>query len=373
MKVAHVVPTLHPGGPEIGLVDLAEAAPEAGLELLVVGLATAADTSVVSELRRRGVPVAELGLAPWDPRAVGRLTRALREREARVMHTHLAGADVVGGAAGLRLRMPVVSTLHHVEQEPADRGDRFRRSARILARQRFTARTIAISRVQREWYRGLGGPAGDIDVVPNGVVDPGPPDPVARERVRAGLGVRPDETLAVCSGPMRRDGGQELVLDAVEQIGDDVPLVVAMAGDGPLRPWLESRTDANPELRDQVRFVQRHHEPAALLAAADVVVHASREAALPTVVLRAMAAGRAIVATRVGGIPELVTPATGVLTPLQPGPVADALGALATSPDTRDAMGAAARARYLAEFEAGIWAERLRGVYENVLTPARTS
>ena len=45
MKIAHLVPTLHPDGPEIGLVDLAGAAPEAGLELVVIALASASDTT----------------------------------------------------------------------------------------------------------------------------------------------------------------------------------------------------------------------------------------------------------------------------------------------------------------------------------------
>ena len=155
MKIAHLVPTLHPGGPEIGLVDLAGAAREAGLELEVVALAATSETSQVSALRRLGVPVTELGLARWDPRAVPRTAALLRERRVQLLHTHLPAADVVGSAAAARLRIPVVSTLHRIHDQPADRGDRLKRSAKIVARQRFTARTIAISQVQREWYRGL--------------------------------------------------------------------------------------------------------------------------------------------------------------------------------------------------------------------------
>ncbi len=60
MKIAHLVPTLHPNGPEIGLVDLAGAAHEADLELVVVALAATSDTTHVSALRRLGVPVVEL-------------------------------------------------------------------------------------------------------------------------------------------------------------------------------------------------------------------------------------------------------------------------------------------------------------------------
>jgi glycosyltransferase involved in cell wall biosynthesis len=367
VKVAHLVPTLHPGGPETGLVDLAGAAGSAGLELMVVALSSTSDTSQVSALRRLGVPVAELGLAPWDPRAAGRVARALRERGAQIVHTHLPQADVVGAAAAIRLRVPAVSTLHHIENEPADRLDRLRRTARILARQRFMARTIAISRTQREWYRGIGGPAGDIVLLPDGVVDPGPTDPAERTRVRALLGVGEGDSLVVSTAPMRRDAGHELLLDAVELLPATDPLTVALAGDGPLRPWLESRVAATDALRDRVRFVHRGQDPVALLGSADVVLHTSASGALPTTLLRAMAAGVPVVATRVGGVPEIVTAETGVLVPLQPGPISDAIAALAADGPRRERMGIAARRRYLAEFEAVGWAQRLRTLYDGVL------
>jgi glycosyltransferase involved in cell wall biosynthesis len=367
IKVAHLVPTLHPGGPQTGLVDLAGVASDAGLELMVVALASTSDTTQIGELRRLGVPVAELGLAPWDPRAAGRVARALRERGAQLVHTHLPQADVAGAAAALRLRVPAVSTLHRIENEPADRVDRLRRTARILARQRFMARTIAISTTQREWYRGIAGPKGDIVVVPNGVGDPGDADPDVRERLRAGLEVGPADALALSLEPMRRGGGHELLLDAVETVPEPTPLVVALAGDGPLRPWLESRVAATESLRDRVVFVARHHDHAALLAAADVVVHTSSSGAQPTALLRAMAAGRPVVATRVGGVPEIVSATTGVLTALRPEPIGDALVALSTDGARRDRLGAAARQRFLADFEAAGWARRLRAVYEEVL------
>jgi glycosyltransferase involved in cell wall biosynthesis len=378
VKIAHLVPTLHPGGPEIGLVDLAGAARRAGLELLVIALASTSETSQVSALRRLGVPVAELGLAPWDPRAVSRTARLLREQKAQLVHTHLPPADVVGAAAALRNRVPAVSTLHRVENLPADRVDRLKRTAKILARQRFMARTIAISQVQQEWYRGLAGPdrpapsaAGRADgpllVVPNGVADPGPVDSAERTRRRTALDVGDGDVLAVSAAPMRRDQGHELLLDAVEVLPDDVPLVVALAGDGPLRPWLESRVAASEGLARRVRFVHRHHDPTTMFVAADLALHTARSGAAPTALLRAMASAVPAIATRVGGVPEIVTAATGVLVPLDAGPIADALVTLTEDADRRARLGAAARERFVADFEAVGWAGRLRGVYESVL------
>ncbi len=370
MKIAHLVPTLHPGGPEIGLVDLAEAAKEVDLDLVVIALAATSETSQVSALRRAGVPVTELGLGAWDPRAVPRTVTALREHGAELVHTHLPPADVVGAAAAVRNRIPVVSTLHRVGNEPADRMDRLKRTSRIMARRRFVTRTLAISQRQREWYRSLSGLDVDVEVVPNGVSDPGPVDPDLRARRRAALEVHDGDVVALVPAAMRRDQGHELLLDAVENLPDDLPLVVALAGDGPLRPWLESRVAATSDLAGQVRFVHRHHEIRDLLAAADLVVYPGRGAALPTALLRAMAAALPVVATRVGGVPEIVTPATGVLVRLDPVALADALVALTDDADRRGRLGAAARARFLAEFEAVQWARRLRRIYESVLATA---
>lgn len=367
MKIAHLVPTLHTGGPEIGLVDLSGAARAAGFEMVVIALAATSDTTALSALRRNGVPVAELGMAPWDPRAAARAAKLMRERKVDLVHSHLAPADVVGAAAAVRNRIPAVSTLHWIENVPADRMDRLRRTAKIVARQRFMSRTIAISQVQRGWYRAVGGSERNLVVVPNGVADPGPANPAARARRRAALDVADTDVLVACLAPMRRDQGHELLLNAVEQVPDGVPLVVALAGEGPLRPRLEARVTANDALADRVRFVHRHQDPAELLAASDVAVHTANAAALPTALLRAMAAGRPVVATRVGGIPEAITQHTGILVSLDAAPIADALVALTDDPARRERMGAAARARFLSDFEAVGWAKRLRSVYDEVL------
>jgi glycosyltransferase involved in cell wall biosynthesis len=367
VKIAHLVPTLHPGGPEIGLSDLAVASREVGLDMHVIAIASTSDTTEVSALRRAGVPVDELGLAPWDPRAVAQTAKLLRDRRADLVHTHLPQADVVGASAALRNRMPAVSTLHRIGNDVADRGDRFRRTARIAARRRFVARTIAISQVQLEWYRGLGGPRTDVVVVPNGVADPGEVDPAVRERRRRALEVADGDVLALSMAPMRREQGHELLLDALEALPDELPLVVALSGDGPLRPYLESRVDSTDALAERVRFLHRSQHPVELMAAADIALHTSRVGAQPTALLRAMAAGLPAIATRVGGVPELVTSGTGILVPLNAQALNDALVSLTEDAERRARLGAAARDRFLAGFEAVGWARRLKSVYASVL------
>ncbi len=234
-------------------------------------------------------------------------------------------------------------------------------------RRRFVARTIAISHLQRDRYRALAGSGRNLVVVHSGVTDPGLPSAAARERTRADVGVEDGAVLAVSVVPMRRGKGQDLLLDALATVSPGCRSNVVLAGDGPLRPWLAARADQDDVLSARVRFLPRHDDVVGLLGAADIVLHTTRSDALPASLMQSLAVGAPTVASGVGGIPEIVTRDTGVLVPLDADRIADAVARLAADPDGRARMGAAARARYLAEFEATGWARRLRGVYDSVL------
>jgi glycosyltransferase involved in cell wall biosynthesis len=359
-------------GPGAELVDLAEAAREVGVETVVVVLSSAGDRWDVNRLRGIGVPVVEICLAPWDPRAVGRTVRALREHRVEVLHTHRRQADVVGALATRGTAVPMVSTLYTVENLPANPADRLRRTAKILLRRRLAARTVAISHLQRERYRRVSGTDRGLVVVPNGVADPVAPSPEQRARIRRAYGADGDTVLAVSATPMRRGMGQDLLLDAVAAVPPGVPLSVVLAGDGPLRPWLVSRVESDDALAARVQFAPHdpHDDACALIGSADLYLHTTRSAALPLPLMRAAALGVPSVASHVGGVPEIVNRDTGVLVPLDVDGIADAVLRLGTDPVLRARLGAGARAHFLAHFEAGGWARRLRAVYDDALAGA---
>ncbi|MGH3867945.1 MAG: glycosyltransferase [Pseudonocardiaceae bacterium] len=367
LRVAHLIHSLGPGGAENVLVELAAVAHCASLELVIVALSPAPEPVHAHTLRRMGVPVVELGLARWDPRAVPRTVVRLREHRVQLVHTHLKHADLVGVAAGRWLGLPVISTLHVIEDAPARLIDQYKRTAGLLARRRFAACSIAVSTAQREWYRRLSGSEDRLVMLPNGVTDPGPLSAADRTRLRAELGVAADDLLVASASLMRPEKGHHLLLDAVRLLQLKPKLTVALAGDGPMRPQLEARVAGDPALAGRVRFLGYRDDVPALLGAANIVLHTSLADALPTTLIHALAVGVPTVATAVGGIPDIVSAETGHVVTTQPQAIATAIERLAGDRSERERLGAAARMRYLECFEATGWVTRLRSVYESVL------
>lgn len=369
LRVCHVIHDLGPGGAEQVLVELATAAPSAGMALSVLSLLPVEGSHRAHELRRLGAHVGSLGLpGRWDPRAVAAAVPAVRSAGPDVVHTHLKHADLVGGLAAARLGVPQVSTLHLVEDSVRGIASR-KRWVAAMARRRLAARTIAVSDAVREWYLDAfaADPATTV-TIRNGVLDPPALLPGQREQLRAELGARPTTVLAVMVGIMRPGKGHQDLVAAAAAIPMDVELRVVMAGDGELRGEVERLVARSPAPSGRLHIAGFRNDVPAVLAAADIVVQPSRIDALPTVLLSAAGAGRPVVATTAGGIPEIVTPSTGLLVP--PGDVAGlaaALTTLARDPSLRAAMGSSARNRFIAEFDAGLWARRLRALYDDVL------
>jgi glycosyltransferase involved in cell wall biosynthesis len=114
-----------------------------------------------------------------------------------------------------------------------------------------------------------------------------------------------------------------------------------------------------------VRLLGYRHDVPALMQVCDLVVHPTEADALPTVLLHAVAAGRAVVASHVGGVPDVIGDEGGILVPPgDPAALREALLTLSRDQGLRERLGAAGRRRFALEFDAARWAERLREVYE---------
>jgi glycosyltransferase involved in cell wall biosynthesis len=362
------------GGAEMLLADLADGAPAAAIDLSVAYLAEIDGSPAAAPLRALGVEPELVRVGRLlEPSALARVRRHLIRVGPDLVHTHLGLADVVGTLAARSLLLPAVSTIHLVASQPtgtaSDEGARGRARRRFaaLVRRHAGARVIAVSDAARSAYLQTGwDEPRRVVTVHNGIARP--PEPEAGVKLRVELGIEPDAPVLSTVTVLRPGKGHELVFEAVRALLPRFPrLRVIVLGDGPARADIARL--ARP-LGDAVILPGHRRDVMAVLAATDVLVHPTRMDAFPTALLEAAAAGVPVVASAVGGIPEIVIDGeTGFLLdpPASASALAVRLAPLLDDAGLRAAVGARARARFAQEFTAERWAARLRHVYDDVL------
>jgi glycosyltransferase involved in cell wall biosynthesis len=370
LRVHTLIDSLTWGGAESLLADLAVAAPGAGIALSVGYLQDIDASPSARRLRAAGVEPVLLGTGRLsDPRSLRAVRAHLRAQAPDVLHTHLDAADVLGGLAARALGIPSVCTVHLAAAAVTDRpGARGAAKARLIegVRRHTARRVIAVSDAARAAYLARAGGAPDgVVTVRNGIVAPASRRP--RDAVRAELGIAPDAVVVAMVSVLRAGKGHDVATGAVARLADDHPgVVLLLIGDGPARAEVEAL--AAP-LGPRAVLAGHRDDVPDLLGAADLLIHPTRMDAFPTVLLEAAAAGLPVLATRVGGVPEIVEDGvTGTLVPPPPdaGAFAAALVPLLADAEGRARAGAAARTRFAVEFSADRWAARLRGVYDAV-------
>lgn len=163
--------------------------------------------------------------------------------------------------------------------------------------------------------RDYGADPARIRAIPNGC-DAAIFHPQPREAARAALGLDAAAELVVYVGRLVPEKGLRELLDAVRTLAPQRPrLQLALIGDGPMRAELEGRLAADPSLRVALPGALGPQEVARWMAAADLVTLPSYSEGHPNVLVEALACGRPVVATPVGGIPEVVDTDCGVLVP----------------------------------------------------------
>jgi glycosyltransferase involved in cell wall biosynthesis/acetyl esterase/lipase len=276
-------------------------------------------------MQAAGVKVVYLSRGRYvGPRALANLTMHLRHHRPDILYTLTALPNIWGRLLAGLMRIPVVSGYRSLMPNQHER---------LLSR--FSARIIANAEAVKERMAGRLGIAPDqVTVIPNGV-DTGvfTPDAACRSAM----------PLVVCVARMVGEKDIPTLLEAFRIAGTQVPAAeFAIIGNGPLALAPQAG----------VRFLPATDDIRALLRRAWVFALASRSEASPNVVLEAMACGLPVVATRVGGIPELVVEEkTGLLAPVgDPAALAAALVRLLKDDVTRKSMGDAGRQRALRDF-----------------------
>jgi glycosyltransferase involved in cell wall biosynthesis len=337
-----LLPDLRERGHDVRLVMLHEGEP--GAEELAV------------RLEREGVPVERLRMRlALDPLAFARVARSIRRRRPDVVHTHLVHADFHGLPAGRVARAPLlVSTKHGFNPFRGGRG--FAAADRAVAR--LADVHVAISHgLARYLAESEGFDEDAFEIVHYGIV-PGPPP--------AGPPAEPRLAIVGRLIPIK---GHDVLLAALARVREELPqATLEIAGDGPLDAELRA-TVAQLGLTDAVSFLGRVAPAAPVFERAAVVVVPSRGEGFGMVALEAMERGRAVVASDVGGLPEIVEDGvTGIVVqPDDAEALAAALLELLRDPARAAAMGAAGRDRALAAFSQDRCTDRVEELYRAAL------
>ncbi len=337
-----LLPALRARGHDVRLVMLHEGEP--GAEELAV------------RLEQADVPVERLRMrAAVDPIVLGQLVRSLRRARPDIAHTHLVHADFHGLPAGSLARVPVlVSTKHGFN--PFRGGRTFAAADRAVAR--LADVHVAISAgLARYLEEHEGFDATGFEVVHYGI-EAAPPAPPP-----------PSEPRLVVVGRLIPIKGHAVLLEAFARAREKVPgLSLSVAGDGPLDQELRA-TARRLELADAVSFLGRVSPVAPAFEEAAIVVVPSLGEGFGMVALEAMERGRAVIASDVGGLPEIVEDGTtGLLVPpADAGALAHAIVELAPDAARAAELGSAGRKRALAAFSQDRCTDRIEELYRTAL------
>jgi glycosyltransferase involved in cell wall biosynthesis len=287
------------GGIGRHVASLAGALVDRGLKVLVCGPATTEAQFKFSALGAAFSPV-EIPASPnlSDVTAILALRRALSGFRPDVVHAHGLRAGLVAGWARPK-GVPLVVTWHNVVSGSGLKG----RLLRLLEQRVARSTTITLAASSDLVRRAAGAGARDVRLGP--VAAPMLPAPRrGRDQVRADLGVTGEQPLILSVGRLHPQKGYDLLITAAARWRTRTPPpVVAIAGSGPA--YLRLATQISTE-RAPVTLLGHRDDVSDLLAGADLAVVSSRWEARQLFAQEALRAGVPLVATEVGGLPELV-------------------------------------------------------------------
>ena len=377
LRVLHPITRLTLGGSSENTIASCVALDRAGYQCLVATSFRESDASSLDDARRRGcrvVDIPALGreIAPLgDLAALAELVRSIRRERPAIVHTHTSKAGFIGRLAAVIARVPAVIHQPH--------GHIFygyyspRRTAVFTALERMAARwtdriiTLTDRGAAEHLARDIGR-AEQYVTVPSGVPTAelratAPP----RGEARARLGLDPDAFVVVGLGRLVPIKGFDLLVRALPAVAEQVPSArVLLVGDGAERQRLEA-VAASLDVTRQLRLAGETLDVAAYLAAADVVAVPSRNEGMGRVIVEAMALGLPVVATAVGGIPDVVTDGEcgRLIAPEDVDALSAALIELGRDPALRRKLGEAAMQRAEA-FSTSVAREKLLAVYASL-------
>ena len=340
MRALVLVTSGDPGGAELRMAAVVRGLTERGWDVAYASVKPRG--AVQDELVREGIPVHALDVrsARDVPRAVLRLRRIVRSRRPAVLHTALWHANALGRVAVLGLGLPVVNGHASIDDRKPRRRVLVDRLTHGLAdRHVAVAEAVAERVATRDRV-----PRSRIVVVPQGKDGSLWAPRQRRTQARAALGLPPDGPVV---GTVARLHPAKDVVQLVHALTRLEGWRGVIIGDGPGRGEIE-RAMVELDLDGRLVLAGRRNDVHELLEAFDVFCLCSLWEGSPSALVEAMAAARPVVATAVGGVPELVTHGhDGLLVaPGDPVALSQAIGEAATRPELGESAARTVRERF---------------------------
>lgn len=355
-------------GPVKDVLQLLEALrPRACRYVLATCLPEGADATPLREAAsHRGIAIRELRYTGRNYLGLVGQVRALAKAEgAEIIHTYGYRQTFIGLCLKRLTGITWICFMTGATTEDA--------KARVYHRldafmQRFADRTVVLTQAQRRVLPG-GGDKRRVRVIPNAVdVDHPAPTSSGGPPVRVTHGIGADAPLVVVVSRLSPEKGVDVFLRAFARLLGDVPGVRGLiVGDGPLRDAHEALA-RDLGIDAAVRFAGFTPTPGDYLLAADLVVLPSRSECIPNVALESMALGKPVVATSVGGVPEVIEDGiSGLLAPPEnPQALAAAMTRALLDAPLAQRLGSAGQSRVAAHFSAAAFADAVLSLYQEV-------
>jgi glycosyltransferase involved in cell wall biosynthesis len=366
MIIAHLLSSFGMGGQERVALDLASGQRASGHVVHAISLAPPPDGPLAQDFRARGVSVHTVPKrAGVDLMLPFRLAEVLRDAEVTVLHTHNPQPLFYGALAAKLARCAIVHTKHGANPDTGRRLWVRRATGRLAdAYVAVSEKTATVARDKSECRRS------QLHVIDNGIdLSRFSPDPGAYAAVRDELGIPSSARIVGTVGRLAREKAHSILVEAMAPLlSGERHLVIV--GDGPERAALEALVGRLSHAASVHLLGERRDVPR-LLSAFDMFVLSSTTEGLPLVLPEAMASGLPVVATCVGGIPNVVEEGqTGHLVPpSDPAALRGAIARLLESPGRARAMGERGRAAALARYSADRMVRDYLALYADVLAP----
>jgi len=361
-RVLHVVAPARAGGLETVVLQLTTGLRARGHDARVATVLDPADAAshpFVEALEEAGVPVHRIVVGTRAYRAErAAIAQLMRENDVDVLHTHGYRPDVVDGGVARSMHRAHVTTLHGFVGG-SWRG-RVYEWLQVRAAVRASA-AIAVSAPIAERLRRAGG-ASTTHLLRNAVA----PNTSALDRSasRAALSLPAEAVLVGWVGRLSHEKGPDLFVEALARTGDHVHGV--FVGDGPLREPMRTLA-AERGVAHRLHFTGMRPQASRYLAAFDVLALTSRTEGTPMVLLEAMWAGVPIVATAVGGVPDVLSDHDAMLCrSSDSSSVAVAIEKLVNSAEASRAIAAKALIRVASDFSVQSWIAAHEKLYQKL-------